>query len=174
MNKYKEAIKVVDTVLHHMCGEEREDGYLPTMEEMSNSMDLLTDLANKADAFNEFKRSNHEPESEKYRHTQTLEEYQESRIGKECANRPLEDILYAVTSIYEDEFMYASKDLERVKNNLKEWLDLENDEPQEPWNRKYLNMVESIYEFKRRKDLFDNFLDSIQWIKNQYEVVKRR
>lgn len=51
MNKYKEAIKVVDTVLHHMCGEEREDGYLPTMEEMSNSMDLLTDLANKADAF---------------------------------------------------------------------------------------------------------------------------
>ena len=132
MTKYKEAIKVVDTVLHHMCGEEREDGYLPTMEEMSNSMDLLTDLANKADAFNEFKRSNHEPESEKYRHTQTLEEYQESRIGKECANRPLEDILYAVTSIYEDEFMYASKDLERVKNNLKEWLDA--DVPEERWN----------------------------------------
>lgn len=51
MNKYKEAIKVVDTVLHHMCGEEREDGYKPTMEEMSNSMDLLTDLANKADSF---------------------------------------------------------------------------------------------------------------------------
>lgn len=49
MNKYKEAIKVVDTVLHHMCGEEREDGYLPTMEEMSKSMDLLKDLANKAD-----------------------------------------------------------------------------------------------------------------------------
>lgn len=51
MNKYQEAIKVVDTVLHHMCGEEREDGYLPTMEEMSKSMDLLTDLANKADSF---------------------------------------------------------------------------------------------------------------------------
>lgn len=51
MNKYKEAIKVVDTVLHHMCGEDREDGYEPTMEEMSNSMDLLTDLANKADSF---------------------------------------------------------------------------------------------------------------------------
>lgn len=51
MNKYKEAIKVVDTVLHHMCGEEREDGYLPTMEEMSKSMDLLKDLANKADSF---------------------------------------------------------------------------------------------------------------------------
>lgn len=51
MNKYKEAIKAVDTVLHHMCGEEREDGYKPTMEEMSNSMDLLKDLANKADSF---------------------------------------------------------------------------------------------------------------------------
>lgn len=55
MNKYKEAIKVVDTVLHHMCGEEREDGYLPTMEEMSNSMDLLKDLANKADSRHEEK-----------------------------------------------------------------------------------------------------------------------
>lgn len=51
MNKYKEAIKAVDTVLHHMCGEEREDGYLPTMEEMSKSMDLLKELANKADSF---------------------------------------------------------------------------------------------------------------------------
>lgn len=50
MNKYQEAIKVVDTVLHHICGEEREDGYLPTMKEMSNSMDLLKDLANKADS----------------------------------------------------------------------------------------------------------------------------
>ena len=50
MNKYKEAIKVVDTLLHLMCGEEREDGYKPTIEEMSNSMDLLTDLANKADS----------------------------------------------------------------------------------------------------------------------------
>lgn len=50
MNKYKEAIEVVDTLLHLMCGEEREDGYKPTIEEMSNSMDLLTDLANKADS----------------------------------------------------------------------------------------------------------------------------
>lgn len=174
MNKYKEAIKVVDTVLHHMCGEERDDGYLPTMEEMSNSMDLLTDLANKADAFNEFKHSNYEHESEKYRHTQMLEEYQESKLYKYCCDLPLEDILQAVTNIYEDRFMYASKDLERVKNNLKEWLDLENDEPREPWNRKYMNMVESIYEFKREKDLCDYFLDSVQWIKNQYEVVKRR
>lgn len=49
MNKYEEAIEVIDTLLHLMCGEEREDGYKPTMEEMSNSMDLLKDLANKAD-----------------------------------------------------------------------------------------------------------------------------
>lgn len=51
MNKYQDAIEVIDTLLHLMCGEEREDGYEPTMEEMSNSMDLLTDLANKADSF---------------------------------------------------------------------------------------------------------------------------
>lgn len=51
MNKYQKAIEVIDTLLHLMCGEEREDGYKPTMEEMSNSMDLLTDLANKADSF---------------------------------------------------------------------------------------------------------------------------
>lgn len=30
-----------------MCGEEREDGYKQTMEEMSNSMDLLKDLVDK-------------------------------------------------------------------------------------------------------------------------------
>lgn len=51
MNKYQKAIEVIDVLLHLMCGEEREDGYKPTMEEMSNSMDLLTDLANKADSF---------------------------------------------------------------------------------------------------------------------------
>lgn len=51
MNKYKKAIKVVDTLLHLMCGEEREDGYKPTMEEMSNSMDLLKELVDKADSF---------------------------------------------------------------------------------------------------------------------------
>jgi hypothetical protein len=34
MNKYQKAIEVVDTLLHLMCGEEREDGYKPTMEEM--------------------------------------------------------------------------------------------------------------------------------------------
>lgn len=51
MNKYQKAIEVIDTLFHLMCGEEREDGYKPTMEEMSNSMDLLKDLANKADSF---------------------------------------------------------------------------------------------------------------------------
>lgn len=47
MNKYQKAIEVIDTLLHLMCGEEREDGYKPTMEEMSNSMDLLKDLVDK-------------------------------------------------------------------------------------------------------------------------------
>ena len=27
MNKYQKAIEVIDTLLHLMCGEEREDGY---------------------------------------------------------------------------------------------------------------------------------------------------
>lgn len=44
MNKYQKSIEVVDTLLHLMCGEEREDGYLPTMEEMSDSMELLTEI----------------------------------------------------------------------------------------------------------------------------------
>lgn len=51
MNKYQEAIEVIDTLLHLMCGEEREDGYEPTMEEMSNSMDWLKELVDKAESF---------------------------------------------------------------------------------------------------------------------------
>lgn len=51
MNKYQKAIEVIDTLLHLMCCEEREDGYKPTMEEMSNSMDLLKELVDKADSF---------------------------------------------------------------------------------------------------------------------------
>lgn len=51
MNKYQKAIEVVDTLLHLMCGEEREDGYKPTMEEMSNSMDWLKELVDKAESF---------------------------------------------------------------------------------------------------------------------------
>lgn len=112
MNKYKEAIKVVDTVLHHMCGEEREDGYLPTIEEMSDSMDLLTDLANKADAFNEFKHSNHESELEGYRHTQTLEEKVEI---KEARNPEVTNLEY-----YKDEIIdNCLEDLAVVKGRPK-------------------------------------------------------
>lgn len=51
MNEYQKAIEVIDTLLHLMCGEEREDGYKPIMEEMSKSMDLLKELADKADSF---------------------------------------------------------------------------------------------------------------------------
>lgn len=51
MNKYQNAIEVIDTLLHLICGEEREDGYKPTMEEMSKSMDLLKELADKEDSF---------------------------------------------------------------------------------------------------------------------------
>lgn len=51
MNKYQKAIEVIDTLLHLMCGEEREDGYKPTMEEMYKSMDLLKELVDKADSF---------------------------------------------------------------------------------------------------------------------------
>jgi hypothetical protein len=51
MNKYQKAIEVIDTLLHLMCGEEREDGYKPTMEEMSNSMDWLKELVDKSDSF---------------------------------------------------------------------------------------------------------------------------
>lgn len=51
MNKYQKTIEVIDTLLHLICGEEREDGYKPTMEEMSNSMDCLKELVNKADLF---------------------------------------------------------------------------------------------------------------------------
>ncbi len=172
MNKYQEALNTVNAVIHVMSDEHREDVYEPTVGELNDAMAMLSELVDKADAFNEFKCSKHEPELEEYRHTQTLEEYQESKLGKYCANRPLEDILQAVTNIYEENFMFANKDFERVKNNLKEWLD--TDAPTERWNEEFETMVTSIYEFKRRKDLFDDFLDSIQWIKNQYEVVKRR
>lgn len=65
MNKYQKAIEVIDTLLHLMCGEEREDGYKPTMEEMSNSMDLLKDLANKADSFEWIPVSERLPEQPK-------------------------------------------------------------------------------------------------------------
>ena len=67
MNKYQKAIEVIDTLLHLMCGEEREDGYKPTIEEMSKSMDLLKDLANKADSFEWIPVSERLPEPPKGR-----------------------------------------------------------------------------------------------------------
>lgn len=51
MNKYQKAIEVIDVAFHLVCGEEREDGHEPTTEEFINSMNLLKDLANKADQF---------------------------------------------------------------------------------------------------------------------------
>ena len=51
MNKYQDAIEVIDTLLHLMCGEEREDGYEPTIDEMSKSMNLLKELVDKAESF---------------------------------------------------------------------------------------------------------------------------
>lgn len=62
MNKYQKAIEVIDTLLHLMCGEEREDGYKPTMEEMSNSMDLLKELVDKANSFEWIPASERLPE----------------------------------------------------------------------------------------------------------------
>lgn len=47
MNKYKQAYNVIDTILHLMCGEEREDGYKPTQEEMSKAMIDLKELVEK-------------------------------------------------------------------------------------------------------------------------------
>lgn len=159
MNEYQEALNRIEEVYCNL------DNSMGAMNKFKEDINLLMDLAYKADVFNEVKHPHR---------WLTLEEYKESRIGKECANRPLEDILYAVTSMYEDRFIYASKDLERVKNNLKEWLDLDTDESKEHWNREFKAMTMSIYEFKRKKDLYDDFLKEIEWIKNQYEVVKRR
>ena len=49
INKYKQAYNVIDTVLHLMCGEEREDGYEPTQEEMSKAMADLKELVEEAE-----------------------------------------------------------------------------------------------------------------------------
>lgn len=49
MNKYKQAYNVIDTVLHLICGEEREDCYKPTHEEMSKAMTDLKELVEKGE-----------------------------------------------------------------------------------------------------------------------------
>ena len=48
MNNYQEAFDVIDTILHLMCGEKREDGYEPTMEEMTKAMSDFQELVDKA------------------------------------------------------------------------------------------------------------------------------
>lgn len=44
MNKYEEAFNVIETILHLMCGEEREDNYKPSHDEMVNSMEDFMEL----------------------------------------------------------------------------------------------------------------------------------
>lgn len=48
MNKYQKAFGIIDTILHLMCGIEREDGYRPTQDEMKESMIILKELVDKA------------------------------------------------------------------------------------------------------------------------------
>ena len=48
MNKYEKAFDVIDTILHLMCGEEREDGYKPSQDEMVNSMEDFKELVERA------------------------------------------------------------------------------------------------------------------------------
>ena len=93
MNKYQEAIEVIDTLLHLMCGEEREDGYKPTMEEMSNSMDLLKDLANKADSKYEEMTCTNESEYDSIDEFEcsncgiVLSEYQQIKVDEDDGKR---------------------------------------------------------------------------------------
>lgn len=48
MNKYEKAFDVIDTILHLMCGEEREDNYKPSHDEMVNSMEDFKELVERA------------------------------------------------------------------------------------------------------------------------------
>mgnify|MGYP006928576387 CR=1 FL=1 len=48
MNKYQEAFSVIETILHLMCGEKREDGYEPSHDEMSRAMNDFKELVDKA------------------------------------------------------------------------------------------------------------------------------
>lgn len=42
-----EAYEVIDTLIHLMCGETREDGYEPTIDETINSMHIIKQLIDK-------------------------------------------------------------------------------------------------------------------------------
>lgn len=48
MNKYEKAFDVIDTILHLMCGEKREDRYEPSHDEMSSAMKDFKELVEKA------------------------------------------------------------------------------------------------------------------------------
>ena len=48
MNKYEEAFNVIETILHLMCGEEREDNYKPSHDEMVNSMEDFKELVERS------------------------------------------------------------------------------------------------------------------------------
>lgn len=48
MNRYEKAFDVIETILHLMCGEEREDVYRPSHDEMVNSMEDFKELVEKS------------------------------------------------------------------------------------------------------------------------------
>ena len=48
MNKHQKAFDIIDTILHLMCGEKREDGYEPSHDEMSRAMNDFKELVDKA------------------------------------------------------------------------------------------------------------------------------
>lgn len=47
MNKYEKAFDVIDTILHLMCGEKREDRYEPSHAEFSSAMKDFKELVEK-------------------------------------------------------------------------------------------------------------------------------
>lgn len=112
MNKYQKAIEVIDTLLHLMCGEEREDGYKPTMEEMSNSMNLLKDLANKADSFEWIPVSERLPEP--------------PRENQELDCRPLDVYLVSINEGYPFRAFWDGKNFGdgMFKLDVKAWMPL--------------------------------------------------
>lgn len=68
MNKYEEAFDVIETILHLMCGEEREDGYKPSQDEMSNSMEDFKELVKKQTPKKILEVSKEEYELSGYKH----------------------------------------------------------------------------------------------------------
>lgn len=68
MNKYEEAFNVIETILHLMCGEEREDGYKPSHDEMVNSMEDFKELVKKETPNKILEVSKEEYELSGYKH----------------------------------------------------------------------------------------------------------